>query len=81
MTDGSNASSTATVTVTVTGVTNTNHPPVAINVTASVSEDGPPVQVAASYTDPDVGDSHSFSVNTTGTKGKVTNFRERAVRL
>ena len=74
VTDGSNASSTATVTVTVTGVTNTNHPPVAINVTASVSEDGPPVQVAASYTDPDVGDSHSFSVNTTGTKGKVTNL-------
>jgi VCBS repeat-containing protein len=74
VTDGSNASSSATVTVTITGGTGTNHPPVAANVTASVSEDGPPVQIAASYTDPDVSDSHTFSVNTTGTKGNVINL-------
>ena len=32
------------------------------------------MQVAASYTDPDVGDSHSFAIDTTGTKGKVTDL-------
>src|SRR5262249_19986094 len=29
--------------------------------------------VSASYADPDVGDTHTFAVDTTGTKGKVTN--------
>ena len=53
VTDGSNASSTATVTVTITGE---NDPPVAADVTASAFEHGPAVQVAAPYTDPDLGE-------------------------
>ena len=32
------------------------------------------MQVAASYTDPDVGDNHSFAINTAGTKGNVTDL-------
>ena len=68
MTDGSGASSTATVTITVTGE---NEAPVANNITANAQENGPAIQVAASYTDVDVGDSHSFSIDKTGTKGKV----------
>ena len=53
VTDGSDAFSTPTVTVTITGE---NDPPVAADVAASAFEHGPAVQVAASYTDPDVGD-------------------------
>ena len=69
VTDGSNASSTATVTITITGQ---NEAPVAQGLTASVQENGPAATVTASYTDPDVGDTHTFSIDTTGTKGKVT---------
>ena len=71
VTDGSNASSTATVTVTITGQ---NDAPVAADVSATALEHGPAVQVAASYTDPDVGDSHTFAIDTTGTKGKVADL-------
>src|SRR4029077_17446082 len=69
VTDGSNAGSTATVTITITGQ---NDAPVAANVIGSVLEHGPATLVTASYSDPDLGDSHSFGIDTTGTKGKVT---------
>ncbi|MCK1368264.1 Ig-like domain-containing protein, partial [Bradyrhizobium sp. 62] len=68
VTDGSGASSTATVTITIKGE---NDAPVAKDVTADVQEHGPAKTVTASYTDPDLGDTHSFVLDTTGTKGKV----------
>ena len=72
MTDGSGASSTATVTITITGQ---NDAPVAANVSGAVQEHGPATTVTASYTDPDLGDTHTFGLDLTsdGTKGKVTN--------
>src|SRR5262249_32387135 len=72
VTDGSNASSTATVTITITGE---NAAPGAANVAAALPEHGPATTVSASYTDPDLGDTHTFTIDTTtdATKGKVTN--------
>src|SRR4029077_7567176 len=69
VTDGSNAGSTATVTITITGQ---NDAPVAANVIGSVLEHGPAMTGTASYSDPDLGDTHTFGIDTTGTKGKVT---------
>ena len=57
-----------------TTVVAANTAPVAADVAASAFEHGPAVQVTASYTDPDVGDSHSFAIDSTGTKGKVTDL-------
>ena len=37
-----------------------------------MQENGPAATVTASYTDPDAGDTHTFSIDTTGTKGQVT---------
>jgi VCBS repeat-containing protein len=56
-----------------TGVTSL--PPAASDVAGAVLELGPAVTVSASYTDPNVGDTPSFSIDTTtdATKGKVTN--------
>jgi VCBS repeat-containing protein len=75
VTDAAGASSTATVTITITGVGSTNTPPVASDVTSTVEEHGPGTTVTASYTDPDAGDTHTFSVDlsTDHTLGKVTN--------
>ncbi|WP_247466635.1 tandem-95 repeat protein [Bradyrhizobium sp. 62] len=70
VTDGSGASSTATATITVIGE---NDAPIAKDVTADVQEHGPSKTIAASYTDPDLGDKHSFAVDTGATKGKVVN--------
>src|SRR5204862_79076 len=61
---------TATVSITLTGQ---NDGPAAANVSGSAFEDGPAVLVSASYTDPDQGDTHTFTINTAGTKGKVVN--------
>src|SRR5207244_7854302 len=71
VTDGSQVSSTATVTITINGE---NDAPVAKDIATSVQEHGPAKSITASFTDPDNGDSHTFSVDTTtdGTKGKVT---------
>src|SRR5258708_6336487 len=71
VTDAAGASSTATVTMTVTGQ---NDPPVASDVSAGVLEHGPAAKVTASFTDPDIGGTHTFSVDTStdATKGKVT---------
>ena len=71
VTDGSNASSTATVTITITAAP--DQAPVANNITANVDELGPAATVTASYVDNDIGDTHTFSINTTGTKGLVSN--------
>jgi VCBS repeat-containing protein len=72
VTDAAGASSTATVTITITGQ---NDPPVAAGVSGSVQEHGPATTVTASYTDPDAGDTHTFSIDlaTDNTLGKVTN--------
>ena len=72
VTDGSGATSTATVTITITGQ---NDAPNAANISGAAPEHGPAATVTASYTDPDAGDTHTFSVDltTAATKGKVTN--------
>jgi hypothetical protein len=67
--NGATSTSTATVTVTVTGV---NDGPVASAISQGASEDGPAVTLTASYTDVDLGDTHTFSVDTTGTQGSVS---------
>ncbi|WP_349359628.1 Ig-like domain-containing protein [Stappia sp.] len=68
--DGNGGTSSETVTITVTGV---NDAPVALAVSGTVSEDGPTLTVAADFTDADASDTHTFTVNTTGTLGSVTN--------
>ena len=60
----------STVTIKVTG---TNDGPIAQAVSASVNEDGPAITIAANYSDIDSGDSHTFSIDDTGTLGLVTN--------
>src|SRR4029079_569888 len=71
VTDGSGATSTQTATVTLTGETDAR---VAAAISAAAQEDtGNPVTLTASYTDVDVGDTHTFSVDTTGTVGTVVN--------
>jgi VCBS repeat-containing protein len=59
-----------TFTLTINGA---NDAPSAIAIADSVSEDGPAVTLTASFTDPDRDDTHSFSINTAGTKGNVIN--------
>src|SRR6202030_407228 len=56
-------------------ITGQNDAPVAANVSGAVLANGPATTVMASYTDPDVGDTHTFTINTLAdaTKGKVTN--------
>ena len=46
----------------------------AATVTGTVLEHGPATTVTASYTDPDSGDTHSFTIDTSTdlTKGKVS---------
>src|SRR4029079_9966436 len=51
-----------------------NDAPAAANIAANANEDtGNPATLTASYTDADTHDSHTFSVNTAGTKGSVVN--------
>src|SRR5262249_34513385 len=71
VTDGSGAKSTATVTMTIGGQ---NDGPVATDVSDSVAELGPAKIVTPSFTDPDVGDTHTFTIDTTtnATQRKVT---------
>ena len=71
MRDAAGATSTATVTVNVAAV---NDAPVAANIAVDANENtGNPVVLTASYVDVDAADTHVFSINTTGTKGTVTN--------
>lgn len=67
--DGAGGTATSTLTVNVTGV---NDAPVTQVLAATVGENGGPVTLAPDFTDPDAGDSHSTSVSTAGTLGKVT---------
>jgi hypothetical protein len=50
-----------------------NRAPVASNITANENEDASPVTLDALFTDPYANDTFTFSVNATGTIGKVTN--------
>jgi len=59
-----------TVTVTLIG---TNDAPVVHAIAADVNEQGPASTLTASYTDLDAIDSHTFTVDATGTVGLVTN--------
>jgi VCBS repeat-containing protein len=56
------------VTVTILG---TNDAPVAKAIGGTASEDGPTITLAADFQDVDADDSHSFSIDTAGTLGKV----------
>ena len=69
--NGPEISNAATVTLTITGV---NDAPAAADITTGVLKDGPPRTVTALFLDPDIGDMHTFSVDTTtdATIGKVT---------
>ena len=62
--------STATAYVTVAG---SNDAPVAQIIMNATNEDGPSVTLTADFTDADTNDTHSFSIDTTGTKGTVVN--------
>ena len=57
------------VTVQVLGV---NEAPIAQALSATVQEDAASTTLAASFGDPDAGDSHTISLDTTGTIGTVT---------
>ena len=59
-----------TLTLTINGL---NDDPSAAAIAGSVNEDGPALTLLAAFTDPDRDDTHSFSIDTTGTKGNVTN--------
>lgn len=60
-----------TLTIAVVG---TNDAPVAVGIDATVDEDGPAVFLTADFTDADVTDVHTFSVDTANTTGTVTNI-------
>lgn len=68
--DGHGGTASKTVTVTITGA---NDAPVAQNISGNVSEDGPAVVLNANFTDVDTLDTHTFTINTTGTLGQVVN--------
>jgi VCBS repeat-containing protein len=68
--DNLGAATVQVVTVTLTG---TNDVPVAQAISAVVNTPGPVATLTASFTDPDLIDPHTFTVNTTGTVGAVTN--------
>ncbi len=68
VTDEHQASAHSTLTIRVFG---TNDIPTAQDITASINEDGPAVQLKADFKDVDAHDSHTFSVDVTGTVGKV----------
>ena len=71
VTDDGGLSSTATVTIRVHGE---NDAPIAGNVSGQTSENtGNPIQLTALFTDVDIGDTHTFQIETSGTKGTVSN--------
>ncbi|AEV39454.1 outer membrane adhesin like protein [Pseudovibrio sp. FO-BEG1] len=67
VTDSSGATSTQTVTITITGQ---NDGPVAVSVAAETDENTS-VAITPDFSDADVGDSHTFTVDTADTKGAV----------
>ncbi|WP_193748812.1 VCBS domain-containing protein [Leisingera sp. ANG-Vp] len=68
--DGNGGFDTETVTVTVSGQ---NDAPVALAVSGDANEDGPAVTISADFSDADASDTHTFSIDTAGTQGTVTN--------
>jgi VCBS repeat-containing protein len=68
--DGHGGTVTEVVTVTITG---SNDKPVAVAIAGEANEDGPAVTLTASFTDVDASDGHTFTIDTTGTVGSVTN--------
>ena len=62
----------SSLTVDVAGVA-ADTAPVAADIAIQVYANDPAKTIGARYTDPDVGDAHSFSINTTGTLGIVIN--------
>ncbi len=68
ITDSAGESTSSTVTVTVTGQ---NDGPVAAEL-AKQTDENTAITIAPEFTDPDTSDSHSFTVDTTGTIGSVT---------
>src|SRR5262249_55666079 len=71
VTDAAGLTSTATVTITITGQNDT---PGVEDVSGTVLNEGQVTRVAGCDSEPDVGGSHSFTIDTTtnATKGKVT---------
>src|SRR5260221_523413 len=67
--DGHGGAAVQVVTVTLTG---TNDVPVVQAIVADVNEHGPAVILTASFTDPDLIDTHTFGISTVGTRGLVT---------
>jgi VCBS repeat-containing protein len=72
--DGHGGTLVQTVTVTITGA---NDAPVITSLpfAASVNEHGPGLSFAPTFTDPDLLDQQTFTVNTTGTHGLVANIQ------
>ena len=70
VTDKAGESSTETVTVTINGVA-TNTPPDTFPYEFTTDEDGK-IVFRAIFHDPDVGDTHTYSLNTDGLKGTLT---------
>ena len=73
VTDAAGASSTAHVTVTILGesIVAGNRPPVASDIAIKVHEGDGAKTIVARYTDPDVSDTHTISIDTRGTLGIV----------
>jgi VCBS repeat-containing protein len=68
--DTHGGSATQTVSVTLTG---TNDAPVAQAITGLATNSSPIATLTAVYADPDLADTHTYTVDTTGTIGLVTN--------
>ncbi len=68
--DPNSGTASQTFNVTIVG---TNDAPVALAVTGTANEDGPVVTITANYSDIDVSDTHTITVDTTATVGSVTN--------
>jgi len=67
--DGHGGTVTQSATITITG---TNDAPVVNALAGTVDEDGLDLSLTASYSDVDLADTHTFSIDTTGTTGSVT---------
>ncbi|MEJ6021984.1 VCBS domain-containing protein [Ramlibacter sp. PS4R-6] len=67
--DGNGGATDQVLAVTVRDV---NNEPVASNLQATVSEDGPSVLIAANATDPTPGDTLTYAIDAAGTRGNVT---------
>ena len=71
VTDSTGASEIRVATVTITGE---NDGPVVNDITGSVSENGAPATLIADFSDIDTSDTHTFTLDTTGTLGHVVDL-------